>query len=360
MPVRNIVFALIWTAIVVLTGGTGLSSAVAATSWMSDGQEVCLERRAANFLILYDRSGSMAEKHNGTIMTKLQGERKILLEKNATLPDMDWQAGIYSFTPAGQLTNLVEYSPMQRYDKKLFSWTLIRMPLAAKGATMLQQGLIALDGILDHLTGRTVVFLFTDGQFSPVAALPSPAEAARAMGRKHDVCFAVINTGTTSEQRATINAIASATPCSYSVGFDELLGNPEWMTNALFTVTAQQPCGAITGRVFENILFDFDQDVVKPQYYQALAESAAYLQDNPRARIVLAGHTDSVGTRTYNMDLSHRRAAAVRHYLVQTLGVARERITLSGFGYSEPVATNTTAAGRAVNRRVQGIITGMR
>ena len=88
--------------------------------------------------------------HNGTIMTKMQGERKILLEKNATLPDMNWQAGIYSFTPAGKITNLVEYYPMQPYNKKQFSWTLIRMPLEPKGSTMLQQGLIALDNVLSY------------------------------------------------------------------------------------------------------------------------------------------------------------------------------------------------------------------
>lgn len=360
MRIRRIAFALMWATIFALTGNTVSTHAAGTTSWMSDGQEVCLVRRADNFLILYDRSGSMAEKHNGTIMTKMQGERKILLEKNATLPDMNWQAGIYSFTPAGKITNLVEYYPMQPYNKKQFSWTLIRMPLEPKGSTMLQQGLIALDNVLADLQGRTVVFLFTDGQYSPVDALPAPGVAARRLAGKHDVCFAVINTGTKSEEIDTINAIASASPCSYAVGFDALLGNPEWMTNALFEVTDQSPCDSIAGTVFENILFDFDKDIVKPQYYKALADAAAYLQENPEAHIVLAGHTDNIGTREYNMGLSHRRAAAVRKYLVESQGVAKERITLSGFGYSEPVASNKTAKGRELNRRVQGIITGMK
>lgn len=356
MRIRRVAFALLW-AIVFALATTDLVQAASAMT--SGGQEVCLVRRADNFLILYDRSGSMAEKHNGTIMTKMQGERKILLEKNATLPDMNWQAGIYSFTPAGQLTNLVEYYPMQPYDKKQFSWTLIRMPIEPKGPTMLQPGLLALDDILAGLNGRTVVFLFTDGQHSPIDSHPAPGAIARNIAKKHDVCYGVINTGTSSQELATINSIATATPCSYSVGFDELLGNPEWMTNALFEVTDEGPCDDV-GQVFENILFDFDKDYLKPQYHQALNDAAAYLRENPKARIILAGHTDSIGTKDYNMGLSHRRAAAVRDYLVKTAGVSKERITLSGFGFSEPVASNETSEGRAQNRRVQGILTGMK
>ena len=357
MRIRRVAFALLW-AIVFALATTDLVQA--ASAMVDGGEEVCLVRRADNFLILYDRSGSMAEKHNGTIMTKMQGERKILLEKNATLPDMNWQAGIYSFTPAGELTNLVEYYPMQQYDKKNFSWTLIKMPLEPKGPTMLQAGLLKLDDVLSGLNGRTVVFLFTDGQHTPVDAFPAPGAIARNIAKKHDVCYGVINTGTKSQELATIASIASATPCSYSVGFDTLLGNPEWMTNALFEVTDQSPCGDIIGHVFQNIHFDFDKDYLKPEYYQSLNDAAAVLRENPQTQIVLAGHTDSIGTKQYNMGLSHRRAAAVRDYLVNSAGVAKERITLSGFGFSEPIATNKTSEGRALNRRVQGIITGLK
>jgi OOP family OmpA-OmpF porin len=113
------------------------------------------------------------------------------------------------------------------------------------------------------------------------------------------------------------------------------------------------------GYVIENILFDFDKASVKPEYHAVLAEAGAYLREHPEARIVLAGHTDNIGSREYNMKLSHRRAASVRNYLVTKEGVSPDRITLSGFGYNEPVASNTTSAGRALNRRVQGIITGM-
>lgn len=360
MRIRKVAFTLLW--VVLLAAISTIPAQANTVKGMSGGKEVYLVRKADNFLILYDRSGSMAEKYNGTIMTKIQAERKILLEKNATLPDMDWQAGIYSFTPGRALDNLVEYYPVQQYDKKLFSWKLIRMPLEPEGSTLLQQGLQALESVLSRMRGKTVIFLFTDGQHTPVDYLPAPGAIARSLGAKYDICFVVINTGTQSQEIATINALAAATPCSYQIPFAELLGNPEWMTNALFEVVEKKPEGGdmAIGYVFENILFDFDKTDVKAEYRTALADAGAYLKEHPEARIVLAGHTDNIGSQKYNMKLSHRRAVSIRNYLVANEGISPDRITLSGFGYSEPVASNATPAGRALNRRVQGIITGMK
>ena len=84
------------------------------------------------------------------------------------------------------------------------------------------------------------------------------------------------------------------------------------------------------------------------------------MKQHPEARVVLEGHTDNIGTREYNLKLSHRRAASVRDYLVKKENVDAGRITLSGFGFDEPVAPNDTSSGRALNRRVQGIITGIK
>ena len=108
---------------------------------------------------------------------------------------------------------------------------------------------------------------------------------------------------------------------------------------------------------WQNILFDFDKYNIKSEYFEVLAKVGAYMKDHPKARVILAGHTDNIGTWDYNIKLSHRRAASVRDYLVKKEGIDATRITLSGFGYEDPVATNDTSAGRALNRRVQGIIT---
>lgn len=83
-----------------------------------------------------------------------------------------------------------------------------------------------------------------------------------------------------------------------------------------------------------------------------LAPLAAFLAKQPDTRIQIAGHTDSQGTDAANMDLSARRAASVGAYLTST-GVSASRITSVGMGEASPVATNDTAAGRAINRRVE-------
>lgn len=366
---RNQKFTLALLGIILLT--VFCASANANTvRWTTGGKQVYLVRKADNFIVLYDRSGSMAEKYADTIMTKIQAERKILLEKNATLPDMDWQAGIYSFTPDTQLTNLVEHYPMQQYDKKMFSWRLIKMPLEPAGSTMLQPGLMELDKILATLTGKTVIFLFTDGQYTQKGTLASPKALARKITSSHDACFVVMDTGASADEIATIDALASASECSYKVPFENLLGNPEWMTNALFDVVEVEssestemdnPFGedAIRGYVWDNTLFDFDKATIRREFRDSLQEAGEFLRNNPDTRIVLEGHTDNVGSRDYNMKLSHKRAAAVRDYLIRDEGIDPARITLSGFGFSAPVASNDTETGRALNRRVQGIITGI-
>jgi outer membrane protein OmpA-like peptidoglycan-associated protein len=78
-------------------------------------------------------------------------------------------------------------------------------------------------------------------------------------------------------------------------------------------------------------------------------------KEDPDARMVVEGHTDSQGGASYNQDLSQRRADSVRAYLVSH-GVASDRVTAQGFGLTRPISDNTTAEGRANNRRVEIVV----
>jgi outer membrane protein OmpA-like peptidoglycan-associated protein len=84
-----------------------------------------------------------------------------------------------------------------------------------------------------------------------------------------------------------------------------------------------------------------------------LEEIAGVLKDDPEWKLTVSGHTDNVGGDAYNLDLSKRRAAAVKQALVAQYHVAPERLSTDGFGASRPVDTNDTLAGRARNRRVE-------
>ena len=118
--------------------------------------------------------------------------------------------------------------------------------------------------------------------------------------------------------------------------------------------------GAVVERVGEGIqvkldsglLFDFDSDVPKAEARRNLDELASSLGKYPNSSLLIIGHTDSVGTDSYNQSLSERRAAAAADYLASR-GVARARLASRGLGESEPVAPNATDDGRSKNRRVE-------
>ena len=115
------------------------------------------------------------------------------------------------------------------------------------------------------------------------------------------------------------------------------------------------PPGAAPARptyVLKGVNFPSGKSVLTPQSYATLDQVAGVLVANPDIRIEIAGYTDNTGSRMINVRLSAARALAVRAYLARK-GVSPSRMTARGYGPAEPVAPNTTAAGRAQNRRVE-------
>ena len=105
-----------------------------------------------------------------------------------------------------------------------------------------------------------------------------------------------------------------------------------------------------------GIFFDTGKSQLKPGAKSTLTKIAAQLKSSETTKISVEGHTDSVGSPEKNAALSEKRSQAVRDYLVNA-GIPADRITASGKGEAEPVATNKTAAGRQQNRRVELVIT---
>ncbi|HWD99301.1 MAG TPA: OmpA family protein, partial [Bryobacteraceae bacterium] len=106
-----------------------------------------------------------------------------------------------------------------------------------------------------------------------------------------------------------------------------------------------------------DVLFDFNQATLKPGAREKLAKVSGILLAYPSLHLSVEGHTDSIGTPEYNMKLSQRRADAVRDYLV-TNGINQANIQAVGLGEANPVASNSTAAGRQQNRRVEMVVSG--
>lgn len=104
-----------------------------------------------------------------------------------------------------------------------------------------------------------------------------------------------------------------------------------------------------------GIYFDVNKDVVKPESYGTLKGIADVLTENPDVKIKIVGHTDADGNDASNLDLSKRRAIAVKNELVKTFGIDAARIETDGMGETKPVAPNDTPSNKALNRRVEFI-----
>ncbi len=105
-----------------------------------------------------------------------------------------------------------------------------------------------------------------------------------------------------------------------------------------------------------SVLFDFDKSILKPEAADELHRAAEKIKEFSHVRIIIEGHTDNFGTDAYNLDLSRKRAAAVRDFFITQEKMEASGIESDGFGESRPIASNDTEEGRAKNRRVEIII----
>jgi outer membrane protein OmpA-like peptidoglycan-associated protein len=104
--------------------------------------------------------------------------------------------------------------------------------------------------------------------------------------------------------------------------------------------------------VLNNIFFDTGKSNLRPESTNELNRLVKLLNDIPKLRIEISGHTDNVGSAKSNQDLSERRAKSVVDYLISK-GIAASRLEYKGYGDTDPISTNDTAAGRQLNRRTE-------
>jgi len=104
--------------------------------------------------------------------------------------------------------------------------------------------------------------------------------------------------------------------------------------------------------ILKNVFFDTDMFVLNPKSYTELNQLVQFLNLNPTAKIEIGGHTDNTGTAEHNKTLSENRAKTVYEYLVKQ-GIAASRLSYFGYAHAQPIATNDTDAGKALNRRTE-------
>jgi OOP family OmpA-OmpF porin len=316
-------------------------------------------KTADNFIILFDSSSSMKEfVDKGTKETKYDVVKKILGERQRVLPDLGYNAGLYIYTP------FQEVYPMQPYDPAKFAAAINSLPAEPKGRTPLPQGIREIGPVLEKLSGKTAVFIFSDGTFDQLTDVKLPEVHTRELAEQHNVCFYMISSATKWGAEKRLTDMAKANACSRVIPIEAFINNPEYMTGALYTVRASAVVettteARIAGLRAQDGNFDFDKYDIRPEFQSELDEVGKFLQNNPDAYVMLVGYTDNVGSEEYNLDLSLRRANSAANYLTSNHNIDRDRIVVNYYGEANPIASNDTDEGRSQNRRVEVAVGGL-
>ena len=321
--------------------------------------EVDFIKNADNFIILFDSSKTMQEILPGTNKSKLIVAKEILKLRNELLPDLGFNAGLYLYTnPFKAIYNV------QPYDRARFREAIDQLPNEAKGGTDLRKGLSEMRTIVAGLSGKTVVFLFSDGKLVVSDVGKKPKEIAREIAAKNDVAFYVISSATGEKEKQLLEAVSSINASSRVIPLEAFVYNPGYVSGALFdivetAVVKLTPVETIVGFVLDDILFDFNSAEIKPEYVEQLDKLGQFLRANPSTFIVMDGYADSIGPEEASLWVSRNRVLSVASYLVENFDIDPLRVAPMWYGELNPTADNSSAGGRALNRRVESAVGGL-
>jgi len=314
---------------------------------------------ADNFIVLFDASNSMKRQYKkGSPESRYELARAILKEKVIQLPKLGYNAGLYLYTPYAEL------EPMAPLDRMGWAQAVDSMPADPAGRTFLAQSLRKIEPVLQGLSGKTIVYIFTDGTYSAIEGIKEPEDYTQEYANKYNVCFYVIGAPQDNLARKRMGDLAKANACSRVIPFSSFVENPEYTTGALYTVKATERIETISstrivGLQIDSIQFDFDKASIRTSYVDEVDALGAFLQKNPAAYVLLEGYSDSTGDEEYNLGLSLRRAESVANYLMDNYSIGSDRIVVNYYGPANPAASNASSEGRAMNRRVEVAVGGL-
>ena len=319
-----------------------------------------LVKTADNAIFMFDGSSSMGEMFKDTNTPKVKILKDFLRERNTYFPDLGYNFGLYEYAP-----KFKEVYAVQPYDRQSFASAINQLPAEASGPTLLEQGLEKIEPVLQGLSGRTVVFLISDGTYSTYKGSKFPVLKAQEYADKYNVCFNIIGTADTKEAENFLQELASVNQCSRVIPFETYISRPEYNSGALYVVKSGTEMVTLSdqkvvGLKTDNILFAWDASDIDPAYHQELNEIGSFMQSHPQAFARIDGYADNTGTEDYNLRLSRRRADSVASYLANRFSIAAERLVILWYGQANPVASNDSDEGRAQNRRVEIAIGGMK
>ena len=348
----------------VIALGFGTSSALAAEvitkpDFIDKVITSNLVKTADNFIILFNAASSTKKPYLNTGESILQVSKRELKVRNEMVPALGYNAGLYLYTP------FKEVYPMQPYNREKMDAAIDQLPDEGKGPSLLMQGLIKIEPVLKEASGRTAVFVFSDGEYAEFAGFRNPEAKIKEMSAKYNVCFYFVSYADPGNKKAQKNLrdLASGSECSRVLWFSEYVERLEYFTGPLFVVRAGEPGITETEQKpvvlkVKNIGFEFDAHKIEPGYYSILDQLGDFLNKHPQTYIVIDGYTDDRGNFEYNRRLARQRAQSVAEYLGYKHNIDSDRMVVQWFGALNPIAGNDTDEGRALNRRVEIAVGG--
>ena len=313
-----------------------------------------LVRLADNAIFLLDTSSSMNDEYRDTGKSRLDVAKEVFTARNAYFPEIGHNFGIYEYTPWK-----VVY-PLQEFDREKVAEALQTISEKGSGPTPLLTGVQEATKVVESLTGRTVVFLMYDGDFTG----RNPDPALWSLVKENDVCLIMISSAGDRENERLQTSISRLNACSRLIPLEYFFERTEYTTHVLYDVRATEQLVTstekrVSGVKVENIVFDFDKTELTPADRGELDALGDFMAKNPASYAVLAGYTDDVGIEDYNEHLSQMRTEMVARYLEDEHDIDPSRLVLHWHGSDNPIASNDTDEGRAQNRRVEVAVGGV-
>ncbi|MCK5684770.1 OmpA family protein [bacterium] len=357
------------------------------TSQQLDGS--MYNSKVDNFLVVIDTSSSMDNRYNGN--KKIDIAKRIASDMNGTLPEMGQTAGLRSF---GKSSNASKNSTAMLYGMEKYSSASladgINKIAAPGGTTPLSNAITAATEDFEGLSGNhNALIIISDGLENGKSSTDQMTILKKKYGAA--ICVYTVLVGNAPQGEALLKKLTTIGNCGSFTKADQLLSNAgmkNFVETAFLTLKPAPvkvtvvpaptplapkdsdndgifddkdecpgtPIGAHVNAVgcwtLDQVLFDYDKATIKTGAYQFLNAVAVILEKNPNMNVSLEGHTDNIGPVQYNMELSKKRANAVKTYLVEK-GISSSRMDTKSFGFTKPLALNGTDAGRALNRRVE-------
>ncbi len=346
--------------------------------------DVQYESKIESFVIILDASASMQEEYNGIVNKghpKFAVAKDILMRMNNTLPEIDVNSALVTFGHGF-------FKPLDKtfivYELTKHSRGLLENALngitSPEGCSPAGNAIKDAKNLLLTSGGQNAVILICDGEQLIGSPLSRVQDLKEMYGDR--ACLYTIFVGNTVEGERELREIAREAQCGFSVTADGIASSEnmaDFVKKVFLTAIPRQvhdsdidsdgdgvydkddecpdtPKGAIVDSrgcwVVKGVTFDYKKWDIKEEFNSNLSNIVEILENNPDMKIRIEGHTDNIGSMGYNIELSQKRARAVKNYLVGK-GIQESRISTEGFGFKHPIAPNDTEAGRALNRRAE-------